>query len=276
LLLLLLFKLEEKLMESNLRKQLYEVALSYPDEKIIKAVCGVFMSAVLSKTVGVAYTLRDPQEIPHLCAEIEGAGRLSEMSAHQLAKYVTHEATLERSLGMAAVNSLINDDNEKLQSGDVLGWMQKTFTGAKVGMVGHFPFAPEIKSWAGEFKIVEKQPVEDDLSEEEGGEWLKQCDAVIITGVTILNDTLMDIIEKSPKAWKLMLGPTIPMHRHMLDIGIDAVAGIVCSDTDTYWKSVVEGAIVPRYRGSKPMVLAKEKLDLPNADFRTRIVNDIL
>lgn len=254
-----------------LRQRLADLARSVPDLPVRRVVVGVHMTAVASHTVGCAYTWREEVGAAHLCAEIQGGGRLCGTSAHDLAQRLVSSACLERSLGMAAVNSLITRPTPDWQEGDVLAYMKSRFAGARVGMVGHFPFAPEIKSWAGEFHIVEKRPVEDDLSEDEGFAWLGRCDAVIITGVTLLNDTLPRLIRAAPQAWKLMLGPTVPMHPLLLDLGIDALAGIVCTDEEAYWPYLEEGAIVPRYQGTRPMVLARERLALPTGDFRDRL-----
>ncbi len=149
--------------------------------------------------------------------------------------------------------------------------MKRRFSGATIGMIGHFPFAPEIKEWAGTFKVIEKRPIEDDLPAEAGWDYLRTCDAVIITGVTLLNDTLPPVLRAAEKAWKLMLGPTVPMHPLLLDLGVDALTGIICAHEEQYWRELEEGAIVPRFRGSKPVVLSRERLELPAGDFRERL-----
>lgn len=229
------------------------------------------MTAVAARTVGCAYTWRDQIGAAHLCGEITGGGRLRGTSTARLAERLTASVCLERSVGMAALNSLLNVPKPRLQTGDILAYLRGRFSGARVGMIGHFPFAPEIREWAGEFKIIEKSPVEDDLPEEAGAAWLKTCDLVIITGVTLLNDTLPGIIKAAPKAWKMMLGPTVPLHEILLDAGLDALNGIVCTDEERYWPGIEEGAIVPRYEGCASHILAKEKLDLPPGDFRARL-----
>jgi uncharacterized protein (DUF4213/DUF364 family) len=260
----------------KIRQELFELSHDLKDSLVKRVAVGVHMTAVESHTVGCAFTFRDPQAIPHLCVEIPGAGNMAGSSVKKLAQNLAKGDFLGRSVGMAALNSMLNFPSDRLQKGDILQWMAKKFAGANVGMVGHFPFAPEIKKWAGEFHIVEKEPVEDDLNEEEGAKWLQKCDAVIITGVTILNDTLLDVIKKCPNAFKLMLGPTVPMHDYLLYQGIDALAGIICTDSEKYYNSIAEGAIVPRFKGSMPMVYAKDKLNLPNGDFRKRIVDEII
>ncbi|NLI78770.1 MAG: DUF364 domain-containing protein [Candidatus Riflebacteria bacterium] len=255
----------------NLRQRLVALAREVPEVPVRRVVVGVHMTAVASHTVGCAYTWREEVGAAHLCAEIRGGGRLRGLSAQELAGRLTSTACLERSLGMAAVNSLITRPTPDWQEGDILAWMKSRFAGARIGMVGHFPFAPEIRSWAGEFHVVEKRPVEDDLPEEKGAAWLASCDAVIITGVTLLNDTLPGIIRAASKAWKLMLGPTVPPHPLLLDLGIDALASIVCTDEEAYWPFLEEGAIVPRYLGTRPVLLARERLPLPPGDFRQRL-----
>ncbi len=256
---------------ASLRSRLASISETMADSTVRRVSVGVHMTAVASRTIGSAYTWRDPVGAAHLCSEIRSAGTLRGMSARLLSRYLDSDAFLERSVGMAAVNSLVNLDRDSLQTGDILAWMGKKFAGANVGMIGHFPFAPEIKEWAGAFRIIEKRPVEDDLSEEAGPEWLEKCDAVIITGVTLLNDTLPGILKSCPRAWKLMLGPTVPLHPLLVDLGLNALAGIVCLEEEPFWQSIEEGAIVPRFRGSSPRVLADTVLDLPKGDFRGRL-----
>jgi uncharacterized protein (DUF4213/DUF364 family) len=254
-----------------LRQRLADLAREMPDAPVRRVVVGVHKTAVASRTVGCAYTLRDEVGAAHLCAEIQDSGRLRKRSAHDLAGRLTSARCLERSLGMAAVNSLLTQPAPEWQSGDILAWMKTRFTGARVGMIGHFPFAPEIRSWAGEFRVIEQRPIADDLPASQGAAWLAKCDAVIITGVTLLNDTLPEILRAAAGAWKLMLGPTVPPHPLLLDLGLDALTCVVCDDEDTYWPYLLEGAIVPRYQGTRLVTLAQERLALPPGDFRERL-----
>jgi uncharacterized protein (DUF4213/DUF364 family) len=254
-----------------LRRKLSEVVSKLPDAEVKRLMVGVHMTSVWSNTVGCAYTWREDIGAAHLCAEVIDSGKIRGTSARELAQRLNSSACLERSVGMAAINSLLNTPRPDWQPGDILAHMSKRFAGAKVAMVGHFPFAPEIRKWAGEFHIIEKKPVEDDLSEEAGFDWLARCEVLIITGVTILNDTLPGIIKAAPQAWKMMLGPTIPLHETLLDLGINALTGIVSENDEVYWQGLEEGAIVPRYRGCTSVVLSREKLDLPPGDFRPRI-----
>ncbi len=253
------------------RASLAAIANDLPDTEVKRLMAGVYMVALHSNSVGCAYTWREMEAAAHLCCEIEDAGKIRGASVKAIVQRLKSEAPLERSVGMAALNSMINTRSSLWQYGDILAYMSKRFAGAKVAMIGHFPFAPEIKKWAGEFHIIEKRPVEDDLSEEAGFAWLGECDVAIITGVTLLNDTLPGILKAAPQAWKMMLGPTVPMHRMLLDAGINALTGIISENPEIYWQSIEEGAIVPRYQGCISAVLSDEKLDLPPGDFRQRL-----
>lgn len=251
-------------------------AVDIPDSTVKRVSVGVFMTAVESVSIGCSYTLRDPQSIPHLCQEIRGAGTFHGKPVDEIAAMTASSLWLERSVGLAALNSVINRPDNPAVRGDILLWMKKNFSGKKVGMVGHFPFAPEIKSWAGEFHVVERNPVEDDLSGEEGARYLGSCDAIIITGVTLLNDSLSEILSASRKqAFKVLLGPTVPMHPFLFDVGVDALCSLVPTDSDAYYRSISEGAIVPRYRGAAASVLSRERLDLPSGDFRPRLSKEL-
>ncbi|OQA10876.1 MAG: hypothetical protein BWY66_00107 [bacterium ADurb.Bin374] len=260
---------------ANLRSRLRAVAETVPDVPVRRVMVGVHMTAVASRTVGCAYTWRDPVGAAHLCTEVRNAGRLRGTSARELSRSLESGSFLETSVGMAALNSLINVARPEWTRGDILAWMRQKFAGATVGMIGHFPFADEVRKWAGAFRVIEKKPVEDDLSEEAGPAWLKRCDAVIITGVTLLNDTLPGILQNCSQAWKLMLGPTVPLHPLLLEMGVNALAGIVCTQEEDYWQSIEEGAIVPRFRGTEACVLADRSLELPTGDFRVRLQKDL-
>lgn len=252
----------------NFRQKILE-AVVVPEVPVKRVVVGSYMTAVESLTVGCSFTLREEAMIPHLCHEIRGAGTFSGRSVSELASLLTGSALLGRSVGMAAINSVVNLPDHQAERGDIIGWMRKKYVGARIGMVGHFPFAREISGWASTFHVIEQQPVDDDLNDVEGAEYLATCDAVIITGVTLLNDTLGDVLAATrPGAFKLLLGPTVPMHPVLLDEGLDALASLVSMDNEAYFQCISEGAIVPRFRGIRNAVYAREKLELPACNSR--------
>ena len=100
---------------------------------------GLFHTAVLTRNCGLAATLpRDAlrQEQP----SVKEPGRLLEKSAPELARMAYSDNILEAAIGMAAINSLLEVNDEQcreLNAGELIAGKGK---GKKVAIVGHFPF----------------------------------------------------------------------------------------------------------------------------------------
>ncbi|HUV72762.1 MAG TPA: DUF4213 domain-containing protein, partial [Anaerolineae bacterium] len=72
----------------------------------------VHWTAVVSKHCGLASSIHYEQH-PHGRAAVRGVGSLHELSALELASYATSHMPLEASIGVAAMNSLIDVDEER-------------------------------------------------------------------------------------------------------------------------------------------------------------------
>lgn len=228
------------------------------------------MNAVVSETVGVASAchISKPEKIP-------GTGEFSGKAVKNLIDYLLSDKTTEISLGMAAFNSLTNKDNDDFQKGDILLWAGQHFKGANVGLIGHFPFAPEIKTWAANCQIIEKNPSPGDLHGKTAKQYLNCYDLVIITGMTILNDSLDEVLESCPRAFKIMLGPTVPLHNKLLDYGVNVLCSMISLDEQPFFDSICEGSAVAQFKACVSAVIAREKLELPAGDFRPRVLKII-
>ena len=109
-----------------------------PDDEAVKSVrVGVHWTAVISRHCGLASTLVGNQ--PHGHARVRDVGHLHFKSAHELVEYARSDNLLEASIGVAAINSLLDVDESQMvevNAGDVL--MQQG-RGKHVALVGHFP-----------------------------------------------------------------------------------------------------------------------------------------
>ena len=78
---------------------------------------------------------------------------------------------------------------------------------------------------------------------EKAPEVIPDADLLIITGVTILNDTLSDILElASPDAEILVTGPTVSMLPDPLfEHGVTVIGGVKVTDPDKALKLIAEG-----------------------------------
>jgi hypothetical protein len=244
------------------------------DTFLTNACVGVYMTCVENSAgkMGVSYTWRDENLVPHLCRGIKDAGSLHGKKMSDIIELINSPSSLERSLAMAGVNSLLNISMElEAQQGDMLLYLRDKYKGEKVAMIGHFPFADEMKKWAGEFHVIEKNPVGDDLTFERGREFLNKAAAVIITGTTILNKSFIEVISECKNSFNVMLGPTVPPSDLLFDCGVSAIVAIRALDNARLYSSIAEGAIVPRFKGSEMVTYCREKLNLPQGDFRNRI-----
>jgi uncharacterized protein (DUF4213/DUF364 family) len=244
-------------------------------ERVQGVSVGIYMTAVLNNSVGVAYTLRGQDPIPHRNPEVKAAGDLKGKTNEYLVNLLSSKSSLERSIGAATINSYLNRKKDIFIEGDPLLYLKQQFSGKKVVMVGYFPFAEEIRSWAGEFTILELNPPADHKP------WVKEfhsyksllteADCSIITGVTLLNGTFLEVISLAKDSFVLMLGPTVPLSEVLFSYGVDLITSLWVEDKEKLFTSVMEAAIVPRYKGGKVINFTPHRLVLPAGDFRQRI-----
>lgn len=260
----------------NFLKDLHGEALALCGGTVLTRACvGVYMTCVENSLgkMGVSYTWRDEDLVPHLCRGIRDAGSLRGKPMSEIIGMIGSPSSLERSLAMAGINSLLNAGIKmEAREGDMLLYLRENFKGKKVAMVGHFPFADEIRGWAGEFHVIEKNPVGDDvLFDAAGKKYLKSADATVITGTTILNKSFAEVISECGNSFNVMLGPTVPPSEILFRHGVSAIVAIKATDNEKLYSSIAEGAIVPRFRGSEMVTYCEKNITLPRGDFRTRI-----
>jgi uncharacterized protein (DUF4213/DUF364 family) len=218
---------------------------------------GPFQTAVLTRYCGLASTPHDAGP-HHDKSPVRNAGLLLDENPESLARLALSSSEVEAAIGMAAINSLIDVDEsrcEELNAGDLL--MSKG-EGRRVAIVGHFPFVSRLRSITGELSVIEKNPREDDLSEDEAEKVLPKADVVGITGTALINHTIESLLNLCPsEAYIIVLGGTAPLSPVLFDYGIDAVAGTLVTDPDTVLRSVSQGATYRQIRGVRRLTMKK-------------------
>jgi uncharacterized protein (DUF4213/DUF364 family) len=218
---------------------------------------GPFQTAVLTRYCGLASTPHDAGP-HHDKSPVRNAGLLLDENPESLARLALSSSEVEAAIGMAAINSLIDVDEsrcEELNAGDLL--MSKG-EGRRVAIVGHFPFVSRLRSITGELSVIEKNPREDDLSEDEAEKVLPKADVVGITGTALINHTIESLLNLCPsEAYIIVLGGTAPLSPVLFDYGIDAVAGTLVTDSDTVLRSVSQGATYRQIRGVRRLTMKK-------------------
>lgn len=210
------------------------------DAPVLDVTRGIYWTAVVSKHCGLASTM-----IYDCKAEEEEFSRTSylQMSAAELARGAFSDDRADASVGLAAINSLIDVDIAKcvdLNAGDYLGQKGQ---GKNIAIIGHFPFVDRLKEIARNLWVIERRMQPGDHPEEETAVLLGQSDIIAISSTTLINHTLGPILDLCPPgSIKMLLGPTTPLTSVLFDHGIDVISGSIVTNIDTVLVHIRQGA----------------------------------
>jgi uncharacterized protein len=167
----------------------------------------------------------------------------TEMSALELAEYSLSDDLGASSLGVAAINSLIEVRGEEYSGVDGLDLIYEVGKGKNISIIGHFPYLEKLSTVAKNLWIIEKHPQPGDITEEGGKECLPISDIVVISGTTLINHTLSGILSLCKGgSVRMLLGPSTPMTPVLFDYGIDILSGSTVTDRAIVLKHISEGA----------------------------------
>ncbi len=209
---------------------------------------GSSWTAVWTRHCGLASTIteRDHSSGP----PVRDAGRLKEKTALELCAYVLSGSLLERSVGLAAINSLMEVDLNCCRQVNASEVLFQKGKGKKVCVVGHFPFVTDLKKEAGELWVLERHPRIGDLPAEEAEQIIPQSDVLAITGTALINDTMDRLLALCRSdALVMVLGPTTPLSPVWFNYGVDLVSGTMVTGPETVLRLVSEGIIFSQFRG---------------------------
>jgi len=215
-------------------------------------VCAFWTAVVLDDgRCGLASTLR-PEEpkCAGLTPPVRQAGHLLECSALELAAYANSERPLEASIGLAAINGLLEIDESRCVELNAEEVILKKGAGRRVAIVGHFPFIPRVREAAEKLWVLEKRPVAGDLPADMAAEVLPQADVAAITGTSLINRTFEGLVKLCrPDALVVVLGPTAPLSPVLFDYGVDVVSGTKVVDAEAVLRYIGQGATFKQVKG---------------------------
>ena len=215
----------------------------------------VFWTAVVSKHCGLSSTFRD--EGPSHDRGVRDVGNLTRKTALELAEYARSNSLLEASIGMAAINSLIDIDESKCIEKNAFEIILEKGQGKNIAIVGHFPWIPKLREKVQSLWVLEQRIREGDLPAKEADRILPECDVVGITGTSFINHTLEGLLSLCKKAYIVMIGPTSPLSPILFDHGIDAICGSKVIDSEKVIRSISEGATFKEVTGVRLLTLTK-------------------
>jgi uncharacterized protein (DUF4213/DUF364 family) len=236
-----------------------DLMISLPDDVAVKSVrVGVHWTAVCSHHCGLASTLTGNQ--PHGHSQVRDVGRLHFKSAYELAEYAQSDNLLEASIGVAAINSLLEADESQVvevNAGDVLLQQGR---GRHVALIGHFPFIPQLRASANELWIIEQQPTADEYPAEAAADLIPKAEVVAITGTALINHTLDGLLALcDPKALVMILGPSTPLSPVLFEHGVSLLSGAQVVDEAAALRTLCQGATFQQMAGVRLVTLARDR-----------------
>jgi uncharacterized protein (DUF4213/DUF364 family) len=177
-----------------------------------------------------------------------------------LAEFARSDYLLEASIGVAAINSLLDIDERfavEVNAADVL---IEHGEGKIIALVGHFPFIPRLRQVAGQLWVIEQHPTEDEYPAEAAGDLFPQADVVAITGSALINHTLDGLLELcQPNALVMVLGPSTPLSPLLFEHGATILSGAQIVDNTAALRTIGQGATFQQVEGVKLLTFIDEK-----------------
>ncbi len=251
-----------------------------------RAVIGLFFTGVklsAGPEIAVAGTCATPRDAiaGDICCPVSArAAGLRERIAGRPAAELMRDALapegLRRAVGIATLNALAEwawrrrpDPGVALLPGTDAFEATELRDGERVVLVGAFvPFLKELKRRRQPFLVLEQNPAA--LKPEEmpfyrpaelAAEIVPGADVLLITGATLINDTLEDLLALArPDARVTVLGPTVGMLPDaFLARGADILGSARITRPDDFLDLLAEGGSAPHFLGhsAEKIVLAR-------------------
>jgi uncharacterized protein (DUF4213/DUF364 family) len=202
----------------------------------VKRVCiGLHWTVVESRYTGIAHTYKSGHRV-----ELESSGNLSGGSAYQMAQRLARWEPLEASLGLAALNSLIEPAG---RPGNIFTDIFGMVKGKTVTVIGRFPLNKDIAQASSKSFFLEIDPIKGELPASACEEVIPESDIVVISATSLINKTMPRLLELcvDAKAKTLIVGPSTPMSNVLLQHGAHSLGGVRVTDADALISSVMQG-----------------------------------
>ena len=243
---------------------------------IERAVFGLFFSGVKLSTGhgGVCYTpvKEMPEAVccPSSARAMPLSGRLKGRTAAEYLEYIFDKNILKRTLGIAALNALSTlywqlkpPTDYTIQYGynafDDVDPSKYDYTVVVGALV---PMLKKLLAADADFTVMEMdsrtlkgKELDHYLPPSEASECVPKADLMVITGVTVLNDTLPGLLElRKPGAEIIVTGPTVSMLPDaFFKRGVTSLGGIAVTKADELLDLLCEGGSGYHFFGKSAM-----------------------
>jgi uncharacterized protein (DUF4213/DUF364 family) len=176
-------------------------------------------------------------------SRIDMAGQMENYGGEDLANLCLSPNITLRSVGIAALNA-----HAQLQMKE--SWFEanadeviaKVGRNKRVAMVGRFPFTERLRSRVKQLQVLEQTPGPYDYPASQADEVIPNADVVAITGMTLINQTMEDLLDLcQPNAFVMVLGPSAPLSPVLFDYGVDVISGAIVENVEPVLRVVMQG-----------------------------------
>lgn len=228
---------------------LTDLLATLPDAAVVDVRIGLHWTAVVVENgdtprCGLASTLA-ANHAQHGTPDVPQTGTLHTLSAHELASFAQNidQPTLA-SVGIAAINALLPREPEKWVELNAEEKIAEHGAGKTVALIGSFPFIPRLRERVGSLNVLDQHPQPGEHPASAAAEILPQADVIAITGMTLQNHTLANLLPLCrPDAFLMMLGPSTPLSPVPFQHGFSVLSGAVVTDIDAVLRGVSQGAV---------------------------------
>ena len=218
-----------------------------------KILVGANLTLVQGRHFGLSSTLTQPSVHANY---IDQPGDLEAKPVREMIRKINSERLLEASLGMAALNSVI-DLPAEFEVADAYKEIEKHAHNKNVAVVGHFPFVDRLGKIAKNCWVFERKLRDGDIPSDKMPEFVPQADVLVLTAQVIANNCFHDIMELSPNSFKIMLGPSTPLSPVLFDFGIHVLGGVRVLDPELVYKLIAQGAHFKQLTGIEKITIKR-------------------
>jgi len=218
---------------------------------------GAHWIAVCSTHCGLATTITGNKPHDHTTV-VRDAGRLHTKSAQDLARYALSGNPLEAGIGLAAINSLLEVNEQDAVEMNAAEVLVKRGAGKNVALVGHFPFIPRLRRVVSNLWVIEQHPSGDDYPASSAADLIPRADVVALTGSALINHTIDDLLSLCrPEALVVILGPSTPLSTVLFDHGATIIAGSRVTGEDIVLSCIGQGATFQQVKGVRLLAFTR-------------------
>lgn len=152
------------------------IASIQEDAPVRQVLVGAHWTVVCSRHCGMASTILGNK--PHGHEKVRDVGQLENKSALELAEYARSDNLLEASIGIAAINSLLEIDVTHAVEVNAAEVLLNQGKGKNIALVGHFPFIPKLRQAAGQLWVIEQNPTDNEYPAKSASDLIPQADLV--------------------------------------------------------------------------------------------------